>query len=415
MQAFLCDFLLYLYYVSMRILILLFISIDLFAQKTPKLDTVFCDCEQARTIAINAMAKVNKTISPNGHGQKQEISEHKQRTKYAFDKEHNSAWYKLVITGSGHLCFNITPSKKEDDYDFMLFKGAAKGFCDSLSSHRIKPVRACISRDKEDIEGKTGMSYKGKKEFVNEGVGDAYVKPISVTKGEVYYLVLDNVYDKGEGHSIQFYFEEPVNIKGVILDDKNKPMVAEIALTNAKGDTMELSKSKTDGSYEINTYLRAKVNYVLNFYNDSSFTFSKNIYLKDSVELKNIRTILPQLRKGVKRPIGCINFYGGSPEYIPNAIPSISNLYRLMTKNNNLSIQIEGHTNGCSFGVGYAQKLSDQRAMKIKEFLVKKGIKAERIKTLGKGCKEMLFPVDANPTLEQQELNRRVEVLVLQY
>jgi outer membrane protein OmpA-like peptidoglycan-associated protein len=396
----------------MKFIPLIFLSFSLSAQKAVKLDTVYCDCEQARPIAINGNAKVNKTITPAGHGEKQEISEHKQRTKYAFNKEHNSAWYKLIINTNGHLCFNITPTKKEDDYDFMLFNGAAKGFCDSLNTHRMKPVRACISRDKEDIEGKTGMTYKGSKEFENEGVGDAYVTPLAVRKGEVYYLVLDNVYEKGEGHSIQFYFEEPVKIKGVILDEKNKPLVAEIALTNAKGDTVQLSKSKSDGSYEINTYLRAKMNYVLNFYNDSSFTFSKNIYLKDSVELKNIRTILPQLRKGVKRPIGNINFYGGSPEYIPNAVPSINNLYKLMTKNNRLNIQIEGHTNGCDPGV---QVLSEKRSDKIKDLLVKKGIHADRIKTIGKGCKEMLFPLNENTTLEQQEANRRVEILVLDF
>jgi outer membrane protein OmpA-like peptidoglycan-associated protein len=400
---------------AMRSILLLLVSINLIAQKTPKLDTVFCDCEQARVIAINGSAKVNKTVPPNGHGQKQEISEHKQRTKFAFEKEHNSSWYKLIINTNGHLCFNIIPTKKEDDYDFMLFKGAANGFCDSLSKHRIKPIRACISRDRQDFEGKTGMSYKGKKEFENEGVGDAYVKPILVAKGEVYYLVLDNVYDKGDGHSIQFYFEEPVSIKGVILDEKNKPLVADIALTNAKGDTMELSKSKKDGSYEINTYLRAKTNYVLNFYNDSSFTYSKNVFLKDSAELKNIRTILPQLKKGVKRPIGSINFYGGSPQPIPNAIPSINNLYRLMSKNSNLNIQIEGHTNGCGFSQKEVQVLSDKRAEKIRDFLINKGIKRERIKTIGKGCKEMLFPLDDKTTLEQQEANRRVEILVLEY
>ncbi len=396
----------------MKLIPLLFIPIHLLAQKPAKLDTVFCDCENARAISISASAKVNKTIPPDGHGNKQEISEHKQRTKYAFEREHNSAWYKLIINGNGHLCFNITPSKKEDDYDFMLFKGSANGFCDSLMSHRIKPVRACISRDKEDIDGKTGMTYKGRKEFVNEGLGDAYVAPMYVTKGEVYYLVLDNVYDKGEGHSIQFYFEEPVKIKGVILDEKNQPLQAEIALTNARGDTMELSKSKTDGSYEFMALMRPKINYVLNFYNDSSFTFSKNVYLKDSTELKNIRTILPQLRKGVKRPIGNINFYGGSPEYIPNAVPSINNLYRLMTKNSGLKIQIEGHTNGCDAGV---QLLSEKRAQKIKDFLIKKGIEQDRIKSLGKGCKDMLFPLDENTTLDQQEANRRVEVLVLDY
>jgi len=398
----------------MKFILLLFVSINVFSQKAVKFDTVFCDCDQARTIPISGNAKVNKTIAPSGYGTKQEISEHKQRTKYAFDKEHNSSWYKLIINGSGHLCFNITPSKKEDDYDFMLFKGAANGFCDSLSTHRIKPVRACISRDKEDIDGKTGMNYKGRKEFVNEGVGDAYVTPLFVTKGEIYFLVLDNVYEKGEGHSIQFYFEEPVKIKGVILDEKNKPLVAEIALTNTKGDTMELTKSKNDGSYEINSYFRPKTNYVLNFYNDSSFTFTKNIFLKDTAELKNIRTVLPQLRKGTKRPIGSINFYGGSPEYIPNAVPSLNNLYKLMIKNPNLSIQIEGHTNGC-IGQNDSQILSEKRSMKIKDCLVKKGIKAERIKTIGKGCKEMLFPLNEKTTLDQQEANRRVEVLVLEY
>lgn len=396
----------------MRFIPLLFISVQLLSQKPLKLDTVFCDCENARGITISGSAKVNKTIPPNGYGSKQEISEHKQRTRYAFEKEHNSAWYKIIINGNGHLCFNITPSKKEDDYDFMLFKGKASGFCDSLNQHRIKPVRACISRDKEDIEGKTGMNYNGRKEFINEGIGDAYVTPLYVTKGEVYYLVLDNVYDKGEGHSIQFYFEEPVKIKGVILDEKNKPLQAEIALTNARGDTMELSKSKTDGTYEFMAHLRPKINYVLNFYNDSSFTFSKNIYLKDSAELKNIRTILPQLRKGTKRPIGNINFYGGSPEYIPNAVPSINNLYKLMAKNSGLKIQIEGHTNGCDPGV---QALSEKRSQKIRDFLVKKGINSERIKTLGKGCKEMLFLLNESTTLEQQEANRRVEVLVLDY
>lgn len=400
---------------TMRFVFLLFISVNLLAQKSVKLDTVFCDCDKARPIILSGNANVNKTISPKGNGDKQEISEQKQKTKYAFDKEHNSAWYKLIIKSNGHLCFNITPSKKDDDYDFMLFKGTDKTFCDSLLNHKIKPVRACISRDKEDLEGKTGMGYKGKKELVKEGIGDAFVSPLYVTKGEIYYLVLDNVYENGEGHSIQFFFEEPVKIKGVILDEKNKPLVAEIALTNVKGDTVEISKSNSDGSYEINTYLRAKTNYVLNFYNDSSFTFSKNVFLKDSAELKNIRTILPQLRKGVKRPIGTINFYPGSPYPTPNAIPSINNLYKLMSKNSNLSIQIEGHTNGCSMGKKDAQVLSEQRALKIKESLLKKGIKGDRIKTVGKGCNEMLFPLDDKTTLEQQELNRRVEVLVLEF
>jgi outer membrane protein OmpA-like peptidoglycan-associated protein len=401
-----------LYYVVMRFIPLVLLTVPLLAQKPAKQDTVFCDCPQARIVTINGNAKVNKTIPPPGHGEKKEISEHQQRTHFAFEKEHHSAWYKLVINTSGHLCFTIIPTKKDDDYDFMLFPAYRNGFCDSLQRHRLKPVRACISRDKEEVEGKTGMGYKGKKELVKEGIGDAYVKPLYVTKGEIYYLVLDNVYEKGEGHSIQFYFEEQVKFKGVIVDEKNRPIQAEIALTNPAGDTIRTAMSNRDGEYEFEANMRKSQNYVLNFYNDSSFTFSKTVTLKDSQTFKNIRTILPKLRKGIKYSIGAINFYGGSPQYIPGAIPSINNLYKLMSKNKSLSIQIEGHTNGCEAGV---QRLSEERAAKIKDYLVARGTSDTRIKTLGKGCKEMLFPLDETTTEEQQEKNRRVEVLVLEY
>ncbi len=384
-------------------------------QKAPKLDTVFCDCEQARIIPVNGNAKVNKTIPPEGQGTKQEISEHKQRTKYAFEKEHHSAWYKLIINTNGHLCLNITPSKKEDDYDFMLFKGAANGFCDSLSSHRIKPVRACISRDKEDLDGKTGMSYKGRKEFVNEGVGDAYVTPIYVTKGEIYYLVLDNVYEKGEGHSIQFYFEEPVKIKGVILDEKNKPLIAEIALTNPIGDTVFQTKSNMDGTYEFDAPLRRNQNYSLNFYNDSTFIFTKNLTLKDSSSLKDIRTLLPYLRKGLKYSVGSINFKPGLTEYLPQALPSINNLYKLLKKNKNLKIKIIGHSNGRGFESEKSiLAFTNSRAERISGYLLNKGIDNSRVYTEGRGDKEMLFKLPG-ATEEQQEQNRRVEVLVLEF
>lgn len=100
-----------------KLLFILLLSItQLFAQK--KLDTVYCDCDVARNIVINDAATVNKTINPPGRGLKNEISESKQRTKYAFESEHHSAWYKLTIKSNGHLCFDIVPNKADDDYDF---------------------------------------------------------------------------------------------------------------------------------------------------------------------------------------------------------------------------------------------------------------------------------------------------------
>ena len=250
---------------NMRVVLLILFWTNIFAQQA-KLDTVFCDCETARVITINGNKKVGKTIAPMGAGEKQEISTLKNKSKYVFEKEHHSAWYKLTIADNGKMVFDIIPTKASDDYDFVLFKAGRLNFCDSLARHDVKPIRSCISRDKEDIKGKTGLSLAAKKEFVKEGVGDAYAKGVEVTKGEVYYLVLDNVYDDGEGHTIQFYYEEMVNVAGVIKDENDVPVKAEITLVNQKGDTVAMHKSADDGSYSFNVALRKNINYSMNFF-----------------------------------------------------------------------------------------------------------------------------------------------------
>ena len=391
------------------LLILLLPVFHVFGQK-PKLDTVFCDCLTARNITINDAATVNKTINPPGPGANNEISESRQRSKYTFEREHHSAWYKLIIKSNGHLCFDIIPNKPEDDYDFMLFK-AGPDFCDSLSKYKIKPLRACISRNKEENKGKTGINNSTKKEFVKEGIGDAYVSSVKVNKGEVYYLVLDNVYENGEGHSIKFFMEETVLITGVVLNENNTPVMADIALTNQKGDTMVVSKSDQQGNYSINAGLRKNTNYTLNFYRDSSMSFSKSILIKEADSAMNIKLVLSKLKKRLKYNIGSINFYGGSTDYIPAAVPSLQNLKRVMQKNSTLMIKIIGHTNGCEPGV---DALSRGRAERIKKYLTEKGIDQKRIKTEGRGCKEMLFQLPW-ASYDEQEQNRRVEIMVLEY
>ena len=270
----------------MRLILLLLLSVQLFSQ-TKKLDTVFCDCKKAKVIAVNSKTIYGKTIAPTGFGELKEISPAKQKSTYAFDKEHNSAWYKLIINISGELTMNIIPTKADDDYDFMLFKTAKNNFCDSLEKHKINPVRACISRDKEELNGKTGLNYKSTNELVKHGIGAAYYKSLTVKKGEVYYLVLDNVYEKGDGHTLEFEISQPVLFNGTVIDDNNKGIKTEIALTNQKGDTISLEKTADDGSYNFIAPLTKNQSYNLNFYNDSSFSFTKSITLADTAQLKS--------------------------------------------------------------------------------------------------------------------------------
>ena len=399
----------------MRVILLLFLlSSHLFSQ-VKKLDTVFCDCATAKIVAVNSKTIYGKTIAPKGAGALKEISPAKQKTSFAFEKEHNSSWYKLIINLSGELTMHVIPTKADDDYDFMLFKSAKNNFCDSLQTHKINPIRACISRDKEELDGKTGLNYKSKNDFVKHGVGPAYCKNLTVKKGEIYYLVLDNVYEKGDGHTLEFEISQPVLFKGTVTDDANMPIKTEIALTNQKGDTVLLEKTADDGSYNFIAPLTKNQQYNLNFYNDSSFSFTKTITLGDTIQLKALKTVLPKLKKGTKYSIGSINFVGGSVQYLPRAIPSMYNLYKLLKKNSNLRIKIIGHSNGRNMmdekGIIAFTK---GRATTIKNYLAIQGIDENRIEIDGKGDHEMLFQPSIATDI-QQEQNRRVEILVLDY
>ncbi len=398
----------------MKILLLLILSIPLFSQ-TKKLDTVFCDCKQAKIITINSKTVYGKTIAPKGFGELKEISPGKQKTNFAFEKEHNSAWYKLIINMNGELTMNIIPTKADDDYDFMIFKSGKNNFCDSLQKHKINPIRACISRDQKELNGKTGLNYKSTSEFIKHGIGPAYSKSMPVKKGEVYYLVLDNVYEKGEGHTLEFEIAETVLFKGTVTDENNKAVQAEIALTNQKGDTVIIEKTSKDGVYHFIAPITKNQSYNLNFYNDSSFSFTKSITLSDTAQLKSLKTVLPKLKKGNKYSIGSINFIGGSVQYLPRAVPSMYNLYKLLKKNPNLRIKIIGHSNGRDMmdekGIIAFTK---GRATSIRNYLAIQGIDEKRIEIDGKGDHEMLFKLP-KATDSEQEQNRRVEILVLDF
>lgn len=57
----------------------------------------------------------------------------------------------------------------------------------------------------------------------------------------------------------------------------------------------------------------------------------------------------------------------------------------------------------------YNRDLSTRRAKSVKAWLVKAGIRASRMTTVGKGMDE---PMDVNSTAEGRANNRRIEFLV---
>ncbi len=94
----------------------------------------------------------------------------------------------------------------------------------------------------------------------------------------------------------------------------------------------------------------------------------------------------------------------------PQSFAELNNLAKTLKENTALKIEIRGHTDN----VGEAAlnlKLSEERCLAVKQYLIKKGIDAIRLNTKGFGGSQPLAPNDSEANKIK---NRRVEFVIIE-
>ena len=94
---------------------------------------------------------------------------------------------------------------------------------------------------------------------------------------------------------------------------------------------------------------------------------------------------------------------------LPQSFSELDKLVKLLKKYPQIKIRIMGHTDD----VGTQernQRLSEQRARSVVNYLTKKGIKIKRLTFKGYG---ETHPIDSNQTKKGRQKNRRVEFVIL--
>ena len=104
-----------------------------------------------------------------------------------------------------------------------------------------------------------------------------------------------------------------------------------------------------------------------------------------------------------------ILFHTGSAELKEDSEIELLKWVQFLDDNPKMKIEVGGHTDN-SGTVLQNQRLSEQRAKRVKAFLVKQGIQSDRIKAMGYGGD---FPIASNAEAATRRLNRRVEVTLL--
>ena len=105
-----------------------------------------------------------------------------------------------------------------------------------------------------------------------------------------------------------------------------------------------------------------------------------------------------------------IYFEFNSSELLTISNIQLDSLYNILSEKPSLRIEIRGHTDNIG-SEGYNKKLSVERAASVYNYLLEKGIPKTRMKYRGFGPN---VPVADNSTEEGRELNRRVEIFIVE-
>lgn len=104
-----------------------------------------------------------------------------------------------------------------------------------------------------------------------------------------------------------------------------------------------------------------------------------------------------------------VTFKAGSAELVPSSLKTLNAAIAGLKLNPKAKIEVEGHTSS-EGGDEYNQQLSEDRANSVRDYMIQKGIAAERLTAVGYGSSQ---PKGDNYTEAGRRMNRRIELRVL--
>ncbi|MEO6883995.1 MAG: OmpA family protein [Bacteroidia bacterium] len=386
----------------------------------------------------NSMEEVTESnlgpITLDGTSGNNTVSDHKKRSLFFFYKEHNIAWLKFRVQKDTLLTFDIIPHKKTDDVDFLLFRyTGGDGFCDSLRTKKIKPIRTNISKPDSGSNGQTGLSTSATQDFVPWGKGPAYSKALSVKKGEIYYLVLDNFTEGGQDVSIENLSATsnpapqakstidaaPVKVGSIkvqcpltisVVDEDNGTPIKGILAIDGLGDKTVTIKDTS--SYSV--VLGASQSIAINCNSKGYFFYSGSVVSPEESGPITLEIKMKKIKVGSHVTLKNIKFEPEKAEFLVSSKPSLLNLVEFMNANPTAKIEIQGYVNSPGTRNNFrSRRLSKKRAKAVKEYLILQKITKKRLHSKGYGNTNMIYPNPINT--EQSEANRRVEIMITYY
>ncbi len=209
-----------------------------------------------------------------------------------------------------------------------------------------------------------------------------------------------------------------VIVKGKLIDAKTgQPIGAKIIYERlSDGKEMGIAQSNpVTGEYEIR--LPGGEIYGVRAEADGHISVNQNLDLRDfktdgqvAHQDMSIAPIeMAKIEPKVTIPLNNIFFDIDKFTLRPESYPELNRIVELLEEQNSIKVEISGHADNTGTDE-HNNKLSKNRAQKVSDYLIQKGIARERITTTGYGESR---PAATNDTKEGRQKNRRVEFTIL--
>lgn len=200
-----------------------------------------------------------------------------------------------------------------------------------------------------------------------------------------------------KGRTIDAITKKPVEAEIEIIDNVSGQVIQTFKSNSATGKfLLSLNSGKNYGiAVKASGYLFHSENFDIPLYSDYNL-------VDKEIELKNIAV-------GSKIALRNIFFATGSAQLTKESNAELDRLVKLLKDVPKLKIEISGHTDNVG-SESMNQKLSEDRAKSVVDYLASKGIDRSRLTAKGYGS---LRPVASNNSNEGRQQNRRTEFEIL--
>lgn len=242
------------------------------------------------------------------------------------------------------------------------------------------------------------------------GDKDIYLIEMPEPKKEVVVAKVDSVKPKEQ----VIIPKNPLTIlKGTITDAlSGEPLEALIQVydNEKKGVIAEFTSNSSTGKYLIS--LPSGKNYGIRVEKKDYLFHSENFNIPLATDYQEIEKdiALKKISVGESIILKNIFFDYDKATLRPESEAELDRLYNYMVDIPTMKIELSGHTDSDGSDT-YNQKLSENRAKSVVDYLVKRGIPAGRMVAVGYGESK---PIDSNETPEGKQNNRRTELKILE-